>query len=869
MLGWFSAEAERASISKRWRRSGSDAVAEGRTFTAISRPSFGVLRPVDLTHAARADRRDDLVGAEAGTGCERQVRGLYVASTRDNRPRGGDLDRSHPLSLSRREAPGGGRHGRGLPRPRPCARSDGRDQGAGLQPLRRGARPARSRGRGERPAPASGDRDLLRGGRVGRHRVSGDGVRRGRDAARPFAARAAAVSSGALADGLAARGARARARGRGDSPGHQARERHGDGRQPRQAARLRHRRRSGRHARERGRHRSRADRPGQRHRDARLHVARAAPGAAARRALGSVLARRRAVRGDRGAAGFSGGNLRGSDRGDPRGRRPAAGRPRRSARDARRARTRAGPRSRDSVTRPPRRFSRSCGRSVPASSSPRFRTRSRSSTSGISRAIRTTTGSGAASPRASPPTSRACPASRSSRARRCGSALAAGGRGGLRGRARARLPVGALGRVPARGAAPARDVAARRRHDGRDGRLREDRRRSRRDVRHAGPGVRGRGGAPAAGRRRARRSRRAAHRRLRAPRPGPALLSPAREGHARTGALALRRGRRRRPVVRAGARGPRGRARDALSRSRPTRGSSSGPRATPDAPSPPIRTWPSRASGSATPSRGWAATRKRSRRKAARWSSSPRTSTPSTSADSVRAGWAEETKALRLFQRAVELDPRHAFGWLALGWTHLDLGHAPEARWCLEKAVAVEGETTSGPTSGVAGYLGECLRRSGELDAARAACLRGLEAVERSDNMYRDTFRGVCLCALGRTALEQGDTEAAHAAFTQAVAHLRGRPRALGGGHLLVQALAGLARLDGERPLAEGARALPAARGTRLLVHVGLFRRRDAPGAVARRRGRRPAVRRRGAPGEGRGRGLAGGRRVRADPGSR
>ena len=159
---------------------------------------------------------------------------------------------------------------------------------------------------------------------------------------------------------------------------------------------------------------------------------------------------------------------------------------------------------------------------------------------------------------------------------------------------------------------------------------------------------------------------------------------------------------------------------------------------------------------------------------------------------------------LRLFQRAVELEPSHAFGWLALGWTHLDLGHRPEARWCLEKAVAVEGQTASGPTSGVAGYLGECLRRSGELDAARAACLRGLDAVERSDNMYRDTFRGVCLCALGRTALEQGDIEAAHAAFTQAVAHLRGRPRALGGGHLLVQALAGLARLDGAKAFHEG-----------------------------------------------------------------
>ena len=145
--------------------------------------------------------------------------------------------------------------------------------------------------------------------------------------------------------------------------------------------------------------------------------------------------------------------------------------------------------------------------------------------------------------------------------------------------------------------------------------------------------------------------------------------------------------------------------------------------------------------------------------------------------------------------------------------THLDLGHAAEARWCLERAVALEGETAIGPTAGVAGYLGECLRRSGDLAGARAACLRGLEAVEKSDNMYRDTFRGVSLCALGRTALEQGDAGAAHAAFTQAAAHLRGRPRALGGGHLLVQAMAGLSRAG------DGANALDEA--------LGLFRSRQ------------------------------------------
>ncbi len=161
-------------------------------------------------------------------------------------------------------------------------------------------------------------------------------------------------------------------------------------------------------------------------------------------------------------------------------------------------------------------------------------------------------------------------------------------------------------------------------------------------------------------------------------------------------------------------------------------------------------------------------------------------------------------EGLGLFQRAVEVDPRHAYAWLALAWTHLELGHEAEARWCLEKSVALEGETPIGPTAGVAGYLGECLRRSGDLADARGACLRGLEAVEKSDNMYRDTFRGVGLCALGRTALEQGDSDAAHAAFTQAVTHLRGRPRALGGGHLLVQAIAGLSRAgDGPAALDE------------------------------------------------------------------
>jgi tetratricopeptide (TPR) repeat protein len=161
------------------------------------------------------------------------------------------------------------------------------------------------------------------------------------------------------------------------------------------------------------------------------------------------------------------------------------------------------------------------------------------------------------------------------------------------------------------------------------------------------------------------------------------------------------------------------------------------------------------------------------------------------------AGRREE--ALSLYQKAVETDPQLGFAWLGLGWTHLELGHRAEARWSIGKAVQLEREKAPGSTAGAAGYLGECLRRSGELAEARARCLEGLEVVERSDHMYRDTFRALCLCSLGRTALEQGDLAAARVAFGQAASHLRGRPRTLGGGHLLVQALAGLSRA-GEGP---------------------------------------------------------------------
>ena len=151
-------------------------------------------------------------------------------------------------------------------------------------------------------------------------------------------------------------------------------------------------------------------------------------------------------------------------------------------------------------------------------------------------------------------------------------------------------------------------------------------------------------------------------------------------------------------------------------------------------------------------------------------------------------------EAVPLFQRAIEIDPQKGWSWIGLGFAHLGIGRFAEARWSLERVVALDKELPVSPTAGSGGYLGECLRRMGDPKTARSRCLEALEAVEKSDQMYRDSFRAICLCVLGRAALDESDEEAARAAFAQAIAHLRGRPRALGGGHLLVQALAGLTR---------------------------------------------------------------------------
>jgi tetratricopeptide (TPR) repeat protein len=153
--------------------------------------------------------------------------------------------------------------------------------------------------------------------------------------------------------------------------------------------------------------------------------------------------------------------------------------------------------------------------------------------------------------------------------------------------------------------------------------------------------------------------------------------------------------------------------------------------------------------------------------------------------------------AIPYYQRALELEPTSMFSWLGLGMAYLQLNRLLEARHSLERAVEIESQGGVGPTAGAAGYLGECLRRMGALEEARLQCVAGLESAEKSDHTHRDTFRAYTFCALGRTALDRGQKEAAQAAYVQAIAQLRGRPGALAAGHLFVQALAGLTRSGG------------------------------------------------------------------------
>jgi predicted negative regulator of RcsB-dependent stress response len=92
---------------------------------------------------------------------------------------------------------------------------------------------------------------------------------------------------------------------------------------------------------------------------------------------------------------------------------------------------------------------------------------------------------------------------------------------------------------------------------------------------------------------------------------------------------------------------------------------------------------------------------------------------------------------------------------------------------------------------------------------ARAKHLEeGIGIVEKTDHLYRDLWRGLFLCVLGRVAMQQGNREAASAAFQQSAQHVEGRSRTRCAGHVRDQALAGLARATGQAAPFDEAMAL-------------------------------------------------------------
>jgi serine/threonine protein kinase/tetratricopeptide (TPR) repeat protein len=171
-------------------------------------------------------------------------------------------------------------------------------------------------------------------------------------------------------------------------------------------------------------------------------------------------------------------------------------------------------------------------------------------------------------------------------------------------------------------------------------------------------------------------------------------------------------------------------------------------------------------------------------------------------------------EAVRLLQRAIECDPSRGLWWLALGTAHRCLDQSREAIYSFTRAQKLEDTPARFGTAGAAAYVADMLRRDGRLDDARRHARAGIDAAERSDHAYRDTFRAHALTVLGRVALDQGDRLAAEAAFNQVLAQARGRPRPRACGHFVVQALSGLARATGKSTYFDDARELFESRET-------------------------------------------------------
>ena len=134
--------------------------------------------------------------------------------------------------------------------------------------------------------------------------------------------------------------------------------------------------------------------------------------------------------------------------------------------------------------------------------------------------------------------------------------------------------------------------------------------------------------------------------------------------------------------------------------------------------------------------------------------------------------------------------------WWSLGCRYTSIGRYDEALSCFDRCARLEGRPGTQPVLGIQAYWAECLRRIGRVADARAKCLEGLDAVERSDFIFRDSIRVYALVTLARIAIAQDDAAGARAALGQAIEHVQGRPRTLAGGTMWVWSHALLAVVE-------------------------------------------------------------------------
>jgi TolB-like protein/tetratricopeptide (TPR) repeat protein len=160
-------------------------------------------------------------------------------------------------------------------------------------------------------------------------------------------------------------------------------------------------------------------------------------------------------------------------------------------------------------------------------------------------------------------------------------------------------------------------------------------------------------------------------------------------------------------------------------------------------------------------------------------------------------GWTTRVDTtVELAQQGLTIQPTFGPLWWSLGCRFTSIGRYDEAQSCFDRCVRLEGRPGTQPWLGIQAYWAECLRRMGRYDEARTKCLEGLDAVERSDFIFRDSIRVYALVTLGRIAVAQGDNAGARAAFGQAIEHVQGRPRTLAGGTMWVWAHALLALVE-------------------------------------------------------------------------